>query len=47
LYGADYLESEKKIHSLGSVLSSIIIQEENLYFGSSDGYIYSVSLRQP
>lgn len=44
LYGPDYLESENKILALGSVLSSIVIQEDILYFGSSDGHIYAVPL---
>ena len=44
LYGADYLESERKIHELGSVLSSPVIRENMIYFGSSDGNVYAVML---
>ena len=44
LYGADYLESEKRIHSLGSILSSMVVSEDILYFGSSDGCLYAVRL---
>ena len=43
LYGKDYLESEEKIHSLGSILSTPLIDQQNIYFGSSDGAMYSVS----
>ena len=44
LYGNNYLESEAKIHSLGSVLSSPMIDEGVIYFGSSDGKMYAVNL---
>ena len=45
LYGADYLESERKIHELGSVLSTPVIWENKIYFGSSDGNLYAVKLK--
>jgi len=44
LYGEDYLESEKKIHDLGSILGTPLISEGIIYFGSSDGKIYAVKL---
>lgn len=46
LYGPETLESEKKIHALGSVLSSMVIMDGVLYFGSSDGNLYAVRLPQ-
>jgi len=42
LYGDDYLESERLIHSLGSILSTPVIDNHAIYFGSSDGALYSV-----
>lgn len=45
LYGADYEESENAIHSLGSVLSSPVIDDGVIYFGSSDGHLYAVDLQ--
>ncbi|MDX5482079.1 MAG: hypothetical protein LPK07_10405, partial [Hymenobacteraceae bacterium] len=36
--------SESKIHALGSILSKPAINEEVIYFGSSDGYLYAVKL---
>lgn len=44
LYGNDYLTPEKMIHALGSVLSSMVIDNGVIYFGSSDGHLYSVKL---
>lgn len=44
LYGKDYVESERLIHALGSILSTPIIDNETIYFGSSDGNLYSVIL---
>lgn len=44
LYGADYLTPEKMIHALGSILSSPVIDDGVIYFGSSDGHLYSVEL---
>jgi outer membrane protein assembly factor BamB len=43
-YGEQYLEAEKKLHALGSVLSTPAISDGVLYFGSSDGYVYAVKL---
>jgi outer membrane protein assembly factor BamB len=45
LYGKDYLESEKMIHSLGSILSSPVIDNDVIYFGSSDGNLYAVKIK--
>ncbi len=44
LYGKDYIESERLIHTLGSILSTPIIEKKIIYFGSSDGSLYSVKL---
>ncbi len=45
LYGANYIETEKQIHTLlGSILSTPIIDNEIIYFGSSDGNLYAVKL---
>lgn len=44
LYGNDMLASEKAIHSLGSILSTPVIDNETIYFGSSDGNLYAVKL---
>lgn len=45
LYGKDYLESERSIHSLGSILSTPVIDNNILYFGSSDGGLYAVPVQ--
>jgi outer membrane protein assembly factor BamB len=45
LYGKDYIATEAKIHELGSILSTPVIAEEVIYFGSSDGYFYAVKLQ--
>jgi outer membrane protein assembly factor BamB len=45
LYGTDYVASEAKIHKLGSILSTPVIEDEVIYFGSSDGYYYAVKLK--
>ena len=42
LYGKDYLETEKLIHTLGSILSTPIIDSNTIYFGSSDGNFYAI-----
>jgi len=44
LYGPDYLESEKLIHTLGAILSTPVIENNIIYFGSSDGGLYAVPL---
>ena len=44
LYGDDYVASEAKIHELGSILSTPVIEDKTIYFGSSDGYFYAVKL---
>ncbi len=45
LYGTDYETPENMIHDLGSILSSPVIEDEVIYFGSSDGHLYAVSLQ--
>ena len=45
LYGEDTEASEAKIHLLGSILSSPVIEKQIIYFGSSDGYLYAVKLK--
>jgi outer membrane protein assembly factor BamB len=42
LYGENFQESEKQIHTLGSILSTPTIAGNTIYFGSSDGYVYAV-----
>jgi eukaryotic-like serine/threonine-protein kinase len=44
LFGKDYLESERLIHSLGAILSTPVINENVIFFGSSDGGLYSVKI---
>ena len=44
IYGPDTEKSEAKIHSLGSILSTPVIQEGVIYFGSSDGNLYAVEI---
>ncbi len=44
LYGKDYLKSERLIHRLGSILSTPVIEQNTIFFGSSDGNLYSVTL---
>lgn len=44
LYGNDLLASEELIHSLGSILSTPLIDNGIIYFGSSDGNLYAVEL---
>ncbi len=44
LYGTNYLESERIIHTLGSILSTPALHDGSIYFGSSDGNVYSVNL---
>ena len=44
LYGENYMEAEKMIHNLGSILSTPVIDNKTIYFGSSDGYLYEVKI---
>lgn len=44
LYGKDYIESERLIHTLGSILSTPSIDNNLIYFGSSDGSLYSIKI---
>ncbi len=44
LYGKDYLESERKIQAMGSILSTPVIEGDRIYFGSSDGKVYALRL---
>lgn len=44
LYGSDMNKSESTILSLGSILSTPVISDNIIYFGSADGYIYAVRL---
>lgn len=44
LYGTDVVESEKQILDLGAVLGTPVIDQNTIYFGSSDGYLYAVEL---
>ncbi|RQO75160.1 hypothetical protein DBR43_07260 [Pedobacter sp. KBW06] len=42
LYGDNYLEVEKKILALGSILSTPLADEGMLYFGDSNGFFYAL-----
>lgn len=42
LYGKNYLDSENTIHTLGAILSTPVVDDISIYFGSSDGGIYRV-----
>ena len=47
LYGktmSDTEKSENKIHALGAILSKPVIENQTIYFGSSDGSLYAVKL---
>jgi outer membrane protein assembly factor BamB len=44
LYGRDYIEAERLIHTLGSILSTPVITDNTIYFGSSDGGVYAVKI---
>ena len=44
LYGQDFEDSEELIHQLGSILSTPVIENEIMYFGSSDGNLYAIKL---
>lgn len=43
-YGDNYIEAEKQLHTLGSILSTPLIHDNTIYFGSSDGNVYAVKL---
>lgn len=45
LYGNNYLDSEKRILALGSILSTPMIDGHNMYFGDSNGYFYALFLK--
>lgn len=42
LYGDNIVETENMILNLGAILSTPVIENNILYFGSSDGYMYAV-----
>lgn len=42
LYGDDYIEVEKKILALGSILSTPLTDGRMLYFGDSNGFFYAL-----
>jgi outer membrane protein assembly factor BamB len=42
IYGKNYLEAERTLHSLGSILSTPVIENNIIFFGSSDGGLYAV-----
>lgn len=44
LYGKNYKASELKILSLGSILSTPLIENSNMYFGDSNGNIYGLKI---
>lgn len=42
IYGEQFQESERQLHTLGSILSTPTIAGDILFFGASDGYVYAV-----
>lgn len=44
LYGVDMLDSENKILKLGSILSTPAMDNNIIYFGTTDGCIYAVNM---
>jgi outer membrane protein assembly factor BamB len=44
LYGTDTEKSEKRILELGSILSTPVINDGNIYFGDSNGFFYAIRL---
>ncbi|MTI31396.1 PQQ-binding-like beta-propeller repeat protein [Xanthovirga aplysinae] len=44
LYSEDLTVGENAIHSLGSILSTPLVEDQMIYFGSSDGKLYAVEL---
>jgi len=45
LYGEDYIESERKILALGSILSSPLVENHIVYFGDANGNFYALSIK--
>jgi outer membrane protein assembly factor BamB len=45
LYGDDILKSEQQILSLGSILSSILVDHQTLYFGDTNGHFYAIKIK--
>ncbi|WP_281615330.1 PQQ-like beta-propeller repeat protein [Flammeovirga sp. SubArs3] len=46
LYDDNYKEAEEKILSLGAILSTPIVDNQVIYFGDSNGYIYAYKLKE-
>lgn len=44
-YGDNYKEAEKTILSLGSIISSPLIENNLLYFGDANGFFYALKLK--
>jgi len=47
LYGEEYKKSEEMILNLGSILSTPLFDDGFIYFGSSDGGVYSIKWLKP
>jgi outer membrane protein assembly factor BamB len=47
MYGSDSIAAaaEEKIMNLGAVLSTPVIKDGILYFGSADGCVYAVKIQ--
>ena len=45
LYDTNYRDSEKKILSLGSILSDIVVEDNTVYFGDTNGWFYALKLQ--
>lgn len=46
MYGENYLQAEKRILSLGSILSGPVAADGMLYFGDANGYFYALEMRK-
>jgi len=44
LYDKNYLDSEKRILELGSILSNPLVEDHNVFFGDVKGYFYALGL---
>lgn len=46
MYGDNYLQAEKHILSLGSILSGPVAADGMLYFGDANGHFYALNMRK-
>lgn len=45
LYDTNYRDSEKRILSLGSILSDIVVEDKTVYFGDTNGWFYALKMK--